>query len=327
MTYDNLTTQELTDRAEALEDSGRLEEALGFWRAAILREDDPIVLSQFGSLATKLQQWSEAEQALTLAIKLAPELPYAYSLLGALYFDRDMLNEALSYFQKSLEIEKRAPTFTQLGVVQLELGLTEDARVSFNEALKIDPNYEEAYYNLGLTHREEQSLTAIELFEKAIELDPAYAMAHRELGWALSLLEDKDPDAEYHLRRAIELNDEDGWAHIYLGNILWRRGDRDSAEECFKRAVEVWPEIATPHWCLALFYEYENRPNDAAKLYEKALTVDPDDPVANKSFGKYLLDIGQYEKARLYLSKALALNPGDRITESALSRLDGLGAK
>lgn len=315
MSYDNLTTEELTNRAEQLEDSGKLDEALEFWRAAIHREDDPIVLSQFGSLATRLQHWSEAENALTLAIKLAPELPYAYSLLGTLYFDRDMLQKALGYFEKSVEVEERAPTFTQLGVVQAELGLIDDARLSFNEALSIDPNYEEAHYNLGLTHRDEQPLRAIELFEKAIELDPGYAMAHRELGWALSLLEDKDPEAEYHLRRSIELNDKDGWSHIYLGNILWRRGDRDSAEQCFKRAVEVWSDIATPYWCLALFYEYENRPNDAINLYEQAVRIDPEDPVANKTFGRYLHSTGQYEKAEIYLHRALTLNPADRITE------------
>ncbi len=327
MNFDTLTTQELTDRAEQLEDAGKLDEALEFWRAAIRRETDPIVLSQFGSLATKLQKWSDAENALTLAIKLAPELPYAYSLLGSLYFDQDKLEKAMQYFKKSLEIEKRASTLTQLGVVQLDLGLVDHGRASLERAIELDPNYEEAYYNLGLIYREDESSRAVELFERAVELDPEYAMAHRELGWALSRLKDKDPEAEYHLRRAIELDDEDGWAHIYLGNILWRRGDGDSAEKCFKRAVETWPEIATPYWCLALFYEYENRPNDALKLYDQALRIDPEDPVANKTFGKYLLDTGQYEKARPYLRKALALNPGDRNTESALSQLDGLEAK
>jgi len=53
---------------------------------------------------------------------------------------------------------------------------------SLNEAIRIDPNYEEAYYNLGLTYREEQTAKAVELFDKAVELDPDYAMAHRN--WA-----------------------------------------------------------------------------------------------------------------------------------------------
>jgi tetratricopeptide (TPR) repeat protein len=327
MSYDRLTTEELTDQAEQLEESGKLDEALEFWRAATRREADPVVLCEFASLATRLGKWSDAEEALLSAVNLAPELPNPYTFLGVLYFDQDMLEKATEYFQKSLAIERSASALTQLGVTQLELGLTDDARASLEEAIRIDPNYEEAYYNLALTYREEQQSKVIELFERAIELDPEYGMAHRELGWALSRGKDKDPEAEYHLRRAIELNDEDGWAHIYLGNILWRRRDQDSAEQCFKRAVEVWSEISTPYWCLALFYEYENRPNDALKLYDQALRIDPEDPVANKTFGKYLLDTGQDEKAREYLRKALALDPEDETTKFTLTRLDSLGAK
>src|SRR6266404_1838559 len=312
MNYDDLTTEELTDRAEQLEDSGMLKEALDFWRAAIRREPDPVVLCQFASLARTLQKWSEAEQALNLAMNLAPEMPNPYTLLGFLYLDQDRLEEAMSSLRKALELEPTAGRFTSLGVVQLDLGLAEDGRASLEKAIRLDPNYEEAYYNLGLTYREDQPLRAIELFEKAIELDPEYGMAHRELGWALSRLEDKDPEAEYHLRRAIELNQQDGWAHIYLGNILWERGDLDSAEQCFKKAVEAWPEIAVPYWCLALFYEYEGRKEEAERLYQQGLEIDPNDPQANKLFGVYLKEIGQTTKAKVHLERAHALSPDDQ---------------
>jgi Flp pilus assembly protein TadD len=110
-----------------------------------------------------------------------------------------------------------------------------------------------------LSYRETEASRAIDLFEKAIEVDPEYTSAHRELGWALSRLEGKDVEAEYQVRRAVELNDEDGWAHIYLGNILWQREDLSSAEQSFKRAVEVWMEIAVPYRRLALFYEYQGK--------------------------------------------------------------------
>lgn len=316
MNYDKLTTEELTDKAEALEESGMLNEALDLWRAAIQREPDPVILCQLGSLASRLEKWSEAEQALILASKLAPELPNPYALLGFLYFERGMLEKAVSYFQKSLAIEPSAAVFTSLGAAQFELGLTKDARASLDEAIRIHPDYEEAYYNLGLSYRDSEPSRAIDLFEKAIEVDPEYASAHRELGWALSRLEGKDAEAEYQLRRAAELNDEDGWAHIYLGNILWQREDLSSAEESFKKAVEVWPEIAVPYWCLALFYEHEGRKEEAESLYQQGLDLDPDDPQANKLFGIYLKYIGELAKARTYLERAHALDPEDQsITE------------
>lgn len=323
MNYDRLTTEELTDKAEQLEESGKLNEALEYWHAAVQREpDDAVILCQFGNLARTLERWSEAERALKSAVNLAPELPNPCTLLGFLYFDQDMLEKAMSYFQKSLEIEPTAGVFTSLGVVQLELGLTDDARASLEKAIRIDPNYEEAYYNLGLTYREDQPSKVVELFEKAVELDPEYAMAHRELGWALSRLREKDAEAEYHLRKAIELNDEDGWAHIYLGNIFWQREDLSSAEQSFKKAVEVWPEIAVPYWCLALFYEHQGRKAEAERFYQQGLDLDPDDPQANKLFGIYLKDIGEPAKARTYLERAHALDPEDQSTTEMLATVN-----
>ncbi len=183
--YDKLTTEELTEKAEQLEESGKLVEALEYWRAAVQRDSDPVSLCQFGNLARTMGKWSEAEGALVLAANLAPELPNPYTLLGFLYLDQDMLEEAMSYFQKALEIEQTAAGLTSLGMVQLELGLNEDERASLKEAIRIDPNYEEAYYNLGLTYHQDQRARAVELLAKAVQLDSEYAMAHRELGWAL----------------------------------------------------------------------------------------------------------------------------------------------
>jgi tetratricopeptide (TPR) repeat protein len=322
MTYDKLTTEELAAKAEQLEESGMLKEALEVWRVAIQRETDPVMLCEFASLAMKMEEWSEAEAALETAATLAPELPNPHTLLGFLYLERDRLEKAMSCFQQSLALEPSASVFTSLGVAQLELGLTEDARASLEQAIRIDPDYEEAYYNLGLSYRGTEPSRAIDLFEKAIEVDPEYASAHRELGWALSRLEGKDAEAEYQIRRSIELNDEDGWAHIYLGNILWQREDLTSAEQSFKKAVEVWSEIAVPYWCLALFYEHEGRKAEAERLYQQGLDLDPDDPQANKLFGIYLKDVGEPAKARAYLERARTLDPEDQSITEMLATVD-----
>jgi tetratricopeptide (TPR) repeat protein len=316
MMYNNLTTEALAEKAEQLEESGMLNEALEVWRVATQREADPVMLCEFASLGMKLEKWSDAEEALLTAVNLAPELPNPHTLLGFLYFERDLLEKAVSCFQKSLALEPSANVFTSLGVAQLELSLTEDARANLEQAIRIDPDYEEAYYNLGLSYRETEPSRAIDLFDKAVRLDPEYAQAHRELGWTLSRIEGKDAEAEYHVRRAIELNDGDGWAHIYLGNILWQREDLNSAEQSFKKAVEVWPDTAVPYWCLALFYEHQGRKAEAERLYQQGLDLDPDDPQANKLFGIYLKDIGEPAKARTYLERAHALDPEDQsITE------------
>lgn len=320
MEYDKLTTAELVERAEHLEESGRFAEALNLWRVAAEREPDPVILCEFGALATRLEQWQEAEEALLYARTLAPQLPNPYSLLGYLYLERAEPSQAVENFEKAVELETNASRLTALGVAQLEIGNTEDGRNSLREALLVDPDYEEALYNLGVTFRDQELTKAVELFERTLEIDPEHAGAHRELGW-VQHRQNNDAEAEYHLRRASDLDQFDAWAYIYLGNLLWARRDLAAAEEQFKAAINVWPEHSIPYWCIAIFYEHEGRQEEAKQLYQKALNADPDDPQANKLFGAYLRDIGEISKARAYLERAHSIDPDDQSIADILKRL------
>jgi tetratricopeptide (TPR) repeat protein len=99
------------------------------------------------------------------------------------------------------------------------------------------------------------------LFRRALELDPDYAAAHRELGWLLHDRKDRRgrhrqggrrgtaAETEGHLRKAIELEPDDAWTHIYLGSYLW---DVDSAIAEFHIARELWPEWTVPLWSLGI---------------------------------------------------------------------------
>jgi len=307
MSEQDLTTENLIDEADRLEESGELNEALRYWRLAAERAPDAVVLCRLGNVAMDIGDLSQAEQAFHSAIELSPDLPTAHNMLGLLYIERGDLESALSCFLRSAEIDESKRTLTFLGSVQLQLGLTQRARDSLTKALALDPNYEEASYNLGLAYRTEAPAEAIAYFRRAIKIDPEYALAHRELGWALRGI-GRYAEAERHLRKAIELDESDGWAHIYLGNLLWISGDSRAAEQAFIKAKGVWPDDSIPCWSLGLFYEYENRSAEASFYYESAVHLNPDDPEANRRFGLFLSDIGESAKAEPFLERARRLD-------------------
>lgn len=323
MDNEELETRDQIYKAEQLEEAGSLSEAARIWREIVAREPDPISFCRLGSVLMEIDDWPEAERAFFAAIDLNGHLPQPYEGLGLLYLEMGDNKAAQDQFRTSLELEANAARFTLLGVSQMRLNLTEAARESFSRALELNPSYEEAYYNLGLTFRNDDLPRSVQLFAKALELDAEYAVAHRELGWALRKSDEYDKaEAEYHIRRAIELDDVDGWAYIYLGNVMWAELDLSSAEQAFLKAIEVWPGDSTPLWCLAIFYESTDRPREAELFYEMALQSNPDDPEANLRFGLYLRDVGEAAKAKMYLARALILDPENQRIVSALTELD-----
>src|SRR5207249_223523 len=163
---------------------------------------DPIFLCQIGRLALKIDAWLDAEQAFLSAIDLAPNLHIPYKWLGILYEQTEEFEKAQGFFNKCLEIKQSASVFTLLGSVQQKLGMIEGARKSFEKALEIDPNYEEAMYNLALILIENQPNEAANLLEKSIKLDPNYACAYRELGWLFRKW-DENNEAEQYIKKAI----------------------------------------------------------------------------------------------------------------------------
>jgi tetratricopeptide (TPR) repeat protein len=314
-------TQELIERAERLEEQGSIIDAMGCWEAVLRREMDPVFLCHLGRLALELGKLEKARDAFLKATVLDPQLYVAQEYLGIWHECQGNMEESLKHLNASLNIKETASAYTLRGVVQLRLCRVAEARDSFNAALNVDPQYEEAYYNLGISFAHEDVINAVNYFRKAVELDPGYAKANSELGWALRRL-NENTEAEYHLRKAIELDETDAWAYIYLGNLVWSKGDLSSAEELFNKAIDSWPNSSIPYWCLAIFCEYEGRDEEAKNLYQQALNIDPDDAQANRFFGIYLKDIGQTIKAKGYLQRALELDPEDRTVRSLLANLD-----
>ena len=203
------------------------------------------------------------------------------------------------------------------------LGREEEAEASYREALAIDPNYEEAHYNLGARLGENNPTEAEKHFRRALELDPDYGIAYRELGRLLRKQEQFD-ESEAHVRRAIELEPDDAWAHIYLGELLNRKGDVSQAEDEFHWAPEAELEWAMPVWAQASLYEDRKEWAEATKLYKRALELGPDDKVANMLLGRMLIKRNRRADAKVFLVRALLLDPA---YQEAKLLLDSLASK
>jgi tetratricopeptide (TPR) repeat protein len=151
----------LRKQAEEAEDAGNLAKALELWRELAGRGREAVAFLRYGSVAQKLGGWQEAEIAFTQALQLDQTSSLAMENMGSLWACRRDKNEADSFqtakrwFLKALKFERHARLLTQLGATYLALDDNSAARDAFEEAIRTDPEYEEALYNLALV--EEQS--------------------------------------------------------------------------------------------------------------------------------------------------------------------------
>ena len=101
------------------------------------------------------------------------------------------------------------------------------------------------------------------------------------------------------MRKATELDKTDYLAYVYLVNALWETKDLCGAEINFSTAVTLTTEDALPFWCLAYFYEQQNKNLKAEKLYKKALRISPNDPEAKTRYEKFLSKNKLNKKAKI----------------------------
>jgi eukaryotic-like serine/threonine-protein kinase len=218
------------------------------------------------------------------------------------------------------------------------------------------PNLEAyALYSKGVERaRGRQNTEALALLEKAIELDPQFAMAHARIGYVYAVEWNLPEKAVPYLKRAFELSarltDRDklyiaGWyaiakleypsairtfrlitttyptdveALVRLGLLLRGEEQLEEAVDVFTRARQVDPNSRDINDALAGIYAELGRQSDALASAERLTTLAPHEPSAFTTLGLVHQWAGRYEEARTAYSNALALNPN---FEVALVRL------
>jgi tetratricopeptide (TPR) repeat protein len=315
-----MSPKELFHEADRLEDDGQPELALGVWRQLAEAHPTRSAFLRLARITKELGLIDDAEDAFKHALEIDDRSALALRGLGIIAIDRRDYAAAETYLKKACEIEEDPGGFSLLGVALRNVGKDLEAEAAYRRAIRIDPKYEEAYYNLGVLLRDDRPSEAQALFRTALELDSGYGCAYRELGFVLCE-HGANPEAAVHLRKAVQLEPGDAWAHIYLGTYLWQCADVDAAIAEFRIAEELEPEWAAPLWSLGSIYEYEDF-DLAQSFFERALQLEPDCEAALIALGRLFKKCGRVDLAREYLGRALLLDPCDEGIRALLSDLD-----
>ena len=135
--------------------------------------------------------------------------------------------------------------------------------------------------------------------EKALEIDPKNVEAMILLGNALAGLKDLDGAvAEY--QEALALNPAADAASANIGAIQFIRGQKETAEATFTKAVESAPKSVNARMALANFYWATGRPKEAEDGFKAALALDPQNLAAHRAIGVFYMATGRGAEAEPY---------------------------
>lgn len=160
-------------------------------------------------------------------------------------------------------------------------------------------------------------------FEKALALDPDYALAHAELSLAFHFLyrgqygdltiSETLARAAPHATRALELAPNLAEAQAAAAFMEWRRGALEPALEGFARAIAINPNYASAHNWIALIRGSElGRYTEAMSAQETALRLDPLSIPAIGNQARSLLARSRVVEAEQALEKLASIAPAFR---------------
>ena len=160
---------------------------------------------------------------------------------------------------------------------------------------------------------------SFELYQRAIELDPSFALAHAWLSthygsqafWGDVAPKEVVPKVRAAAQRALELDDNLGLAHGDLAWVFWFSDwDFRAAEREFKRAFELDPGSALGRTNYALFLACRGRKEEAVREARLSLKLDPLSSLVAAWSSGALYGAGEVEEAIDTSLKAITLDSG-----------------
>jgi TolB-like protein len=176
------------------------------------------------------------------------------------------------------------------------------------------------YFNRGqLGYLDLAPLTAVELYEKSVQLDPQFALAWAALARAHTLVYANDYDnTDERLRRANEavetalrIDPDLPEAHLALGGVFVARRDYDSALQQFEIARSERPDNAELLRAVAGALGDRNRWAEAIPMLEEAVALDPRSAGTARDLGEALRRAGRNAEAETQFDRAILLAPDE----------------
>ena len=180
---------------------------------------------------------------------------------------------------------RTATAFNNRGTAFLDRGDKDRARADFEQALRIDPDFCEAYCNLSTLAGMRGDLEeAVRLLKIAVSKDHVHFLSYDALVMVYGRM-GRHQDALKVARAEVALRPDYAPGYLNLGSARAGLGDYSGAAEAFNKAASLDPNFAAAYFNLAVALFQAGQPGRAAGYYDKAQALGYEDSML---FGEQL---------------------------------------
>ena len=191
--------------------------AISNYRNAVnLIENDAELYTNYGFVLGRRESWDQAIENFKKAAAIAPD-SISYANLGWAYYNKASYDKIYNQPRNVIEAS------------------LSEAKPALSKAVSLDSKFIAAYLNLGVVLNELGDYDeAYDILKKANKLQKDWVPVMVEFGVA-SLKLKKYDDAIKQLKRVVKKDNNNSWAHFFLAEAYWYKGDKKEARKIQSR--------------------------------------------------------------------------------------------
>lgn len=273
--------------------------------------------------------YNEAFTDISRAIEVDSTKADIYLYRGDLFFQQQKVQEAYDSYKRCLQFDSvNVDGLLNKTGIDIVLANYDIARAQINTALRQNEFNPYAYYLRGRLYKTTGDTTlAASSYKTAIEVDPNYYDAYIEVG--LLYAAKKNDLAKEYYTSAISIRPQsiEAWYNkaMYLQETGFRKKERyQEAFTCYDSILRIDPSFVAAHFNKGyIWLEYLNGYDSAATHFTKAIDLFPQYYQAYFNRGLCYESLSRKQDAEADYRKALSINPQYTEAAKSLSRILG----
>ena len=303
-----------------------LNEASGYIKKSIAaKNDDAKAHYVYAQIADAQNNAAVAVQELETARRFDPQnAQYNYEL-GRKYFEQKKYPQARACFEQAVKSNPQfEAAFFNLGMTHKIMNANDAALTAFSRAATLKPDYVRAWTEIArMQDKKRNYAEAITNYQKALALEPSNTSALKEMAQAYAKRKDSK-QAERYFKEALALGDTDPVTYYNLASVQLESGKTGEALQNAQKALAANDKDARFLYTYGLALEKNNRLHEAEDYYTRAVAADGAYSKPRINLGRIQLEAGHLEVAEQHLLAAYRAESSNFEVNMNLGKLYGL---